>query len=129
MTDSDLIKAALDARLRAYAPYSGFSVGAALLMADGQLFTGSNVENISFGLTVCAERVAIGCAVQAGFTKVARLAIAAESQEPVVPCGACRQVLAEFNPALHIISSTLTGVTQEFNLAILLPIHRRGILK
>ena len=129
MTDAALIKAALDARLRAYAPYSGFSVGAALLMADGQLFTGANVENISFGLTICAERVAIGCAVQSGFTKVARLAIAAESREPVVPCGACRQVLAEFNPRLHIISSTLTGVTKEFDLAILLPIHRQGILK
>jgi len=129
MTDDELIKAAQNARFRAYAPYSRFSVGAALLMTDGQIFTGANIENLSFGLTICAERVAIGCAVQAGSMGISRLAIAAESELPVVPCGACRQVLAEFNPTLHIISSTLSGITEEFDLAILLPISRQGILR
>lgn len=129
MNDDKLISAALDARLKAYAPYSGFRVGAALLTEDGRVFTGGNIENISFGLTMCAERVAIGCAIQSGATKLSRLAIAADSTEPVVPCGACRQVLAEFNPDLLILSSTMTGSTQEFELASLLPLSHQGILK
>ena len=103
MTDSDLILVAIDARLKAYAPYSGFRVGAALVTEDGRVFTGVNVENISFGLTMCAERVAMGCAIQSGASKPSRLAIAADSKNPVVPCGACRQVLAEFNPDLLIV--------------------------
>ena len=129
MTDSDLISAALDARLKAYAPYSGFQVGAALLVEDGRVFTGGNIENISFGLTMCAERVAVGCAIQSGATKMSRLAIVADSTEPVVPCGACRQVLAEFSPTLYIVSSTVAGSTQQFDLASLLPLSRQGILK
>lgn len=127
MNHKDLISAALEARLKAYAPYSGFRVGAALLAEDGRVFTGGNVENISFGLTMCAERVAIGCALQSGATKLSQLAIVADSAEPVVPCGACRQVLAEFNPNLLILSSTLTGSTQQFELSSLLPLSRQGI--
>jgi len=129
MNAEELISAALEARSRAYAPYSEFRVGAALLTEDGRVFTGGNVENISFGLTMCAERVAIGCAVQSGTCRPSLLAIAADSAEPVVPCGACRQVLAEFNPDLHIISSTLGGLTQRFTLNGLLPLSRQGILK
>ena len=128
MTDSELISAALEARLKAYAPYSGFRVGAALLAEDGRVFAGGNVENVSFGLSMCAERVAVGCAIQSGATKLSRLAIAADSTDPVVPCGACRQVLAEFNPGLLIVSSTLAGSTQRFELTSLLPLSRQGIL-
>jgi cytidine deaminase len=119
----------LEARLKAYAPYSEFRVGAALLTEDGRVFTGGNVENISFGLTMCAERVAIGNAVQSGATKLSLLAITSDSAEPIVPCGACRQVLAEFSPDLPIVSSTLAGLTQRFTLNNLLPLSRQGILK
>jgi cytidine deaminase len=126
--DDDLIAAAIGARERAYAPYSGFGVGAALLSADGQVFTGSNIENISFGLTMCAERVAVGTAVQAGVSQFSRIAIVAATDEPIVPCGACRQVLAEFNGSMSIISSNLAGRTAEFELGELLPLSRQGIL-
>ena len=129
MRDNELMMTALSARLKAYAPYSEFRVGAALLAHDGRVFTGGNVENISFGLTMCAERVAIGSAIQSGATKFSRLAIVSDSLEPVVPCGACRQVLAEFNPDLPIVSWTLGGVTQQFTLTSLLPLSRQGILK
>ena len=128
MTDEQMVAKAIEARLRAYAPYSGFQVGAALLTEDGRVFSGGNVENISFGLTMCAERVAIGSAVQAGATKFTLLALVSDSQEPVAPCGACRQVLAEFNPKLPIVSTTLAGRVQHFALAELLPMSRQGIL-
>jgi cytidine deaminase len=129
MTDDELMATALGARLKAYAPYSEFRVGAALLAEDGRVFTGGNVENISFGLTMCAERVAIGSAIQSGAAKFSRLAIVADSEEPIVPCGACRQVLAEFNSDLPIVSWTLEGLTQQFTLTSLLPLSRQGILK
>ena len=129
MIVDQLLQAARDARLRAYAPYSNFKVGAALQTASGDVFTGGNVENISFGLTMCAERVAIGSAVQAGAVEFTGLALISNSAEPVVPCGACRQVLAEFSPDLPIVSSTLGGATAEFSLATLLPKPRQGILE
>ena len=129
MTDEQLLQLARDARLRAYAPYSNFKVGAALQTSNGDVFAGANVENISFGLTMCAERVAIGSALQAGAMKFARLALISDSAEPVVPCGACRQVLAEFSPDLEIVSGTLGGATAEFSLATLLPKPRQGILE
>jgi cytidine deaminase len=119
---------AIKASRQAYAPYSGFKVGAALLAQDGTVVVGCNVENVSFGLTMCAERVAVGSAIQAGLTAFARLAIAADSKEPVMPCGACRQVLAEFCPDLQIVSTTLAGETAEFSLSTLLPAPRQGIL-
>jgi cytidine deaminase len=128
MTDGELIAAALKARSGAYAPYSKFRVGAALLAEDGQIFVGGNIENISFGLTMCAERVAVGCAIHSGAAKLIRLAIAADSSEPIIPCGACRQVLAEFNPCIRILSSNLIGKTQVFDLELLLPLSRQGIL-
>jgi cytidine deaminase len=128
-TQKTLLEAAWEARERAYVPYSAFAVGAALEALDGRVFTGCNVENISFGLTNCAERVAIGSAIAAGAREFSLLAVVSDSEVPVVPCGACRQVLAEFAPDLRIISATKAGATREWNLAQLLPSPRDGILK
>jgi cytidine deaminase len=97
----ELIRAALDAQKRAYAPYSNFPVGAALRTASGGIYQGANVENASYSLTICAERVAAAAAVAAGehdFTDVAIV-----SRGGATPCGACRQFLAEFNPTLRVI--------------------------
>lgn len=123
-----LIERALEARTGAYAPYSTFAVGAALQTRDGRIFQGCNIENISFSLTMCAERVALGAAHAAGANNLVGVAVVADSREPIMPCGACRQVLAEFNPELLVISSTLSGVITTFNLSFLLPNSRQGIL-
>lgn len=96
-----LVAAALDARRRAYAPYSKFLVGAALQTADGRVFTGCNVENCSYGLTICAERTAACSAVAAGAREFTAIALALSGGG--TPCGACRQFLAEFNPKLPIL--------------------------
>jgi cytidine deaminase len=124
---SDLRAAALQAWERAYAPYSGFRVGAALLTDSGAIFAGCNVENVSFGLTMCAERVAVGRALAEGQNRFERIVIVSDSKVPVVPCGACRQVLAEFNPRLSILSWTVAGENAEFALDDLLPIPTQGI--
>ena len=87
---------------RAYAPYSKFQVGAALLSSDGRVFTGCNVENASFGLTICAERNAVFAAVAAGAQRFVALALVSSAQNPVTPCGACRQVLCEFAPSFAL---------------------------
>ena len=126
---SDLREVATQARLRAYAPYSSFLVGAALRLKSGLIISGCNVENISFGLTMCAERVCVGRAIDQGEKDFAALAILADTGTPIVPCGACRQVLAEFAPTLLITSWTLAGDNQEFSLADLLPFPVQGILQ
>jgi len=127
--DSDqLLDLAKNARLVAYSPYSGFAVGAALETASGRVFTGCNVENLSFGLTICAERNAVFAAVAAGEREFAQIVIVAESEQPVSPCGACRQVLAEFREDLPIRSVTLDGQEFATSLKELFPRPKTGIL-
>ena len=86
-----------------------FAVGAAVQCKSGNVFVGSNIENISYGLTICAERIAIGSAVAAGEREFVAIAVVADTTEPIVPCGACRQFLAEFAPELIIVSATVRG--------------------
>jgi cytidine deaminase len=119
-TDADLIAAAETAMANAYARYSNFSVGAALVADDGRLFTGANVENASFGLTVCAERVAVFTAVAAGVRRIDRIAVVASSGEKTFPCGACRQVLHEFG-ATRVIVADAGAAPESHSLASLLP--------
>ncbi len=128
MNDEPLIAWAKAARLKAYAPYSNFQVGAALEAADGTVFTGCNVENLSYGLTVCAERVAFSTAIAAGQKSFRRLVVCADSKDPVTPCGACRQVMIEFCEDLDILSVNLAGDQHRATLAQLLPRAKAGIL-
>lgn len=128
VSDDKLITKAISAAGRAHAPYSKFQVGAALVAADGRVFTGCNVENISFGLTICAERNAVFSAVAAGCREFSKIIIVADTDEPVSPCGACRQVLAEFNPNLEIVLANFHGKQARFNLSELLPRAATGIL-
>lgn len=122
-----LAKCAWAARRRAYAPYSGFAVGAAVLGNSGEIFSGCNIENSSLGLTICAERVAVSTAVQAGCCQFAAMAMVAETDSPVAPCGACRQFLAEFNPLLPVYSAGRDGVHASWSLATLLPSPFKGL--
>ena len=106
---ANLASAAIEASQRAYAPYSKFKVGAALLAEDGRVFTGCNVENASYGLTNCAERTAVFKAVSEGATRFKAIAIAGGVGDVAMPCGACRQVLAEFSPEMEVLSARAGG--------------------
>ena len=121
MTDRELINIAVEAAEEAYAPYSGFKVGAALECADGSVFTGCNVENASYGLSVCAERTAVFKAVSEGRRSFLRLAIFAEGEDYCMPCGACRQVLQEFAPQIEVLSVRGDGRYVSYALRELLP--------
>ncbi len=116
-----LVESARVARLHAHAPFSRFQVGAALLAADGRVFTGCNVENATYGLTVCAERVAVFKAVSEGYRAFTRIAVVADTDEPTPPCGACRQILWEFGGDLEVILANLSDVKAIHRLRDLLP--------
>ncbi len=102
---AELVQRARAVMANAYAPYSRFHVGAAIEADDGSVHIGCNVENASYGLTICAERMAVGAAVAAGKRKLVRVAVASAVEPPATPCGACRQLLAEFGLDLEIIAA------------------------
>ncbi len=116
-----LIAAAREVRKNAYAKFSGFEVGAAILTDDGKIITGCNVENSSFGLTICAERTAVFKAVSEGEKKFKAIVVASGSNPPARPCGACRQVLYEFNPDMKILCVNSNNEKDNFVLSDLLP--------
>jgi cytidine deaminase len=120
MSDA-LVSAATAAREKAFAPYSGFRVGAALEADDGTVVTGCNVESASYGLTICAERVALVKAVSEGHTRFRCVAVVADTDDLTPPCGACRQMLWEFAPDAAVVLSNLKGKTMRFTMRELLP--------
>ena len=122
MKDSDLIRAARKARRHAHAAFSNFKVGAALETADGTIVTGCNVENATYGLTICAERVAMFKALSDGHRRFRRIVIVADTADPTPPCGACRQILWEFGGDLEVILANLRRETGRHPLSDLLPL-------
>ena len=128
MSDSDLIDAARRAREHAHAAYSRFKVGAALETADGTIITGCNVENATYGLTICAERVAMFKAISEGHRAFRRVVVVADTVAPTPPCGACRQILWEFGGDLDVILANLERETGRYRLSALLPLPFDGRL-
>jgi len=122
LSASDLIAAARKAREHAQAAFSGFKVGAALEAADGTVITGCNIENATYGLTVCAERVALFKALSEGHTAFTRVVVVADTDTPTPPCGACRQLLWEFGGDLEVVVANLQEETGRYRLAALLPL-------
>lgn len=122
MTSTELIEIAQEAREHAHAPYSNFKVGAALECADGRVFAGCNVENSSYGLSMCAERVAIFKAISEGYRDFQRIAVIADTHAPVRPCGACRQVISDLFPKqAEVILANLHGALEVTTISDLLP--------
>jgi len=121
MKETELIKKAKEASKKAYAPYSKFKVGAALLTESGKVYTGANVENSAYGLTVCAERVAVFKAVNNGDKDFVKIVVVADKNPPITPCGACRQVLSEFVRDLEVVCVNLKGKVDRYSLKELLP--------
>lgn len=121
MTDKDLIDISISAQEFAYAPYSQFKVGAALLCTDGSVYTGCNIENSTYGATNCAERTAVFKAVSEGKREFSAIAITSSGGELTFPCGICRQVLSEFSPRMRVILSDNDNNIKTFSLSELIP--------
>ena len=121
MNDRELLNLAKQASANAYVPYSKFAVGAAVECGDGTVFTGCNVENAALGSTICAERTAVVKAVSEGHRSFRRIAVYAEGTDYCMPCGACRQVLAEFSPDMEVLCAKAGGRYVSYKLSELLP--------
>lgn len=119
--DLALLAFAREAQEKAYAPYSSFRVGAAVYTSDGEIFQGVNIENAAFPATICAERAALAAAVSAGYRDIAAVAVVGDSEAPTVPCGCCRQALAEFNPEMRVIMGGARDDVMVMTLDELLP--------
>jgi cytidine deaminase len=120
-SNEELVTAAKEARQNSYAPYSEFRVGAAIEMEDGEIYTGCNVESASYGLTVCAERVAIWKAISEGKHKVKNIAVVADTKELTPPCGVCRQIIWEFGGNVPVTLANLNGGRETVEMKDLLP--------
>ena len=120
-TEDELIAAAAEVRERAFAPYSNFKVGAAVETENGDIYTGCNVESASYGLTVCAERVAIWKGISRGVTKFGRIAVVVDTEELTPPCGVCRQIIWEFCGDVPVVLSNLHGKSETIQMSELLP--------
>jgi len=118
-----LVEAAKTARTHAYSPYSRVKIGAAVLASNGSIFSGANVENASYGLSCCAERTAIFKAVSEGARNIVAMAIVGKSEDFTKPCGACRQVMVEFNPKMRVLRRGLDGFSEDGTASTLLPEH------
>lgn len=118
----ELVKLALKAMKKAYVPYSGFHVGAALIADNGQVYTGCNIENASYGATICAERTAISKAISDGAKEILAIAVASDSEAATMPCGICRQVINEFcSPETPLYLSDKDGIYEVFEFNEILP--------
>jgi len=122
MADDALVAAARAAKNSAYAPYSNFHVGAAIETADGRIFSGCNVENASYGLTMCAERVALYKALSDGRDVFTRIVVVADTEDPTPPCGSCRQLLWEYCGDIEVVLANLSEVKRRLRLSQLLPL-------
>ena len=116
-----LLGLAIEARKNSYSPYSNFPIGAALLCKNGEIYTGTNVENASYGLTNCAERTAIFKAVSEGVREFDTMVVVADTERPIPPCGACQQVILEFGEDIQVILANLKGDYQQYQIKDLLP--------
>lgn len=131
--EKELVRIAKEARLKAYAPYSQFSVGVALSCSDGSVFKGFNIENASYGATICAEQVAVVRAISEGYRDFKKMVIIADTKNPIPPCGVCRQFISEFSSELEVIMTNLKEEIERKSITDLLPnkfraeeLHRNG---